>query len=135
MIWFFGTYNRGSRDVLWASHFRTSRVWFRHLLVLKRPSLEDYGRILLFPLTVRRKSLLDHLVDLERSALLAISIEGPHITHLTDLLQSGLISLIHSISISRIMIRSLTLLRLACSHDHHIREPLLTHHLDHMHRG
>ena len=33
------------------------------------------------------------------------------------------------------MFSSLTLLRLACSHDHHIREPLLTRHLDHMHRG
>ncbi|KAL6331389.1 hypothetical protein AAG906_011326 [Vitis piasezkii] len=33
------------------------------------------------------------------------------------------------------MLRSLTLLRLACSCDHHIREPLLTHRLDHMHRG
>ncbi|KAL6342765.1 hypothetical protein AAG906_016599 [Vitis piasezkii] len=35
----------------------------------------------------------------------------------------------------RIMLRSLALLRLACSCDHHIREPLLTHRLDHMHRG
>ena len=33
------------------------------------------------------------------------------------------------------MFSSLTLLRLACSHDHYIWEPLLTRHLDHMHRG
>ena len=135
MIWFFGTYSRGSRDVLWASHFRISRVWFRQLSVLRRPSLEDYGQILLLPLTVRGRSRLDHLVDLERLALLVINIGGLRITHFIGLLQSWLIYLIHSISISRIMFRSLTLLRLACSHDHHIREPLLTRHLDHMYRG
>ena len=33
------------------------------------------------------------------------------------------------------MFNSRTLLRLACSHDHHIREPLLSRCLDHMHRG
>ena len=135
MIWFFGTYSRGSRDVLWASHFRISGVWFRQLSVLRRPSLEDYGQILLLPLTVRGRSRLDHLVDLERLALLAISIGGLHITRFIDLLQTELISFIRSISIGRIMLRSLTLLRLACNRDHHIREPLLTRHLDHMHRG
>ena len=88
------------------------------ILVLRRPSLEDYGQI-----------LLDHLVDLERLALLAI------IIHLTGLLQLELISLIHSINISRFMFSSLTLLKLAYSHNRHIREPLLPHHLDHMHRG
>ena len=31
--------------------------------------------------------------------------------------------------------RSLTLLRLACNHDHHIRESLLSSRLDHTHRG
>ena len=80
------------------------------------------------------KSRLDHLVDLERLVLLVINISSPHITHLTSLLQSELISLIHSINISRFMFSNLTLLRLAYIHDHHIREPLLTHHLDHMHR-
>ena len=135
MIWFFGTYSRGSRDVLWASHFRISGVWFRQLSVLRRPSLEDYGQMLLLPLTVRGRSRLDHLVDLKRLALLAISIGGPHITHFTGLLQSELISFIRSISISRIMLRSLILLRPARSHDHHIREPLLTRYLGHMHRG
>ena len=80
---------------------------------------------------------MDHLPDLERLVLLAINIRGLHITHLTGLLQSGLIYLIHNIiiSIDRFMIISLTLLRLTCNHDHHIREPLLTHHLDHMHKG
>ena len=33
------------------------------------------------------------------------------------------------------MFNSLTLLRLVCSHDRHIQEPLLILHLDHMHRG
>ena len=33
------------------------------------------------------------------------------------------------------MLSSLTLLRLACNHDYHIREPLFPHRLDHMHRG
>ena len=33
------------------------------------------------------------------------------------------------------MFNSLTLLRLVCSHDHHIREPLLPRRLNHMHRG
>ena len=117
MIWFFGTYSRGSQDVLWASHFKISRVWFRQLLVLRRPSLEDYGQMLLLPLTVRGRSRLDHLVDLERLALLAISIGGLRITHFTSHLQSKLISFIHGINISQIMYKSLTLLRLACSHD------------------
>ena len=135
MIWFFGTYSRGSQDVLWPSHFRISGVWFKQLSVLRRTSLKDYGQILLLSLIVRRRSRLDHLVDLERLALLAISIGDPHITLLTDLFQSELISLIHSISISWFMFRNLTLHRPACSHDHHIREPLLTHRLDHMHRG
>ena len=31
--------------------------------------------------------------------------------------------------------RNLTLLRLACNHDHHIRESLLSRRLDHTHRG
>ena len=104
------------------------------LSVLRRPLLEDYEQILLLPLTIRGRSRLDHLVDLERLALLVITIKGLRITHLIGLLQSKLISLIHSISISRFMFRSLTLLRLACSHDHYIWEPLLTRHLDHMHR-
>ena len=59
-------------------------------------------------------------LDLERLVLLAINIRGPYITHLIGLLQSYLIFLIHSISISRFMFKSLTLLRLACSHNHHI---------------
>ena len=105
------------------------------LLVLRRPLLKGYGQILLLPLTIRRRSRLDHLPDLKRLALLAISIRGPRITHLTGLLQSKDISLIHSISISQFMFSGLTLLKLACSHDRHIREPLITHHLDHMHRG
>ena len=67
--------------------------------------------------------------------LLVVNIRGPHITHLIGLLQSKLISLIHSISISQFMSNNLTLLRLACNHDHHIREPLNPYHLDHMHRG
>nr|CAN80280.1 hypothetical protein VITISV_019967 [Vitis vinifera] len=37
--------------VLWNLQPRTSRVWFRQLSVLRRPSLEDYGRMLLLPLT------------------------------------------------------------------------------------
>ena len=73
-------------SVLWAFHFRISRVWFRQLLVLRRPLLEDYGHILFILLTVRGRSSLDHLIDLETLALLVISISGPHITHLTDLL-------------------------------------------------
>ena len=72
--------------VLWAFHFRISGVWFRQLSVLRRPLLEDYGHILFILLTVRGRSSLDHLVDLERLALLVISINDPHITHLTDLL-------------------------------------------------
>ena len=82
------------------------------LSLLRRPLLKDYGQILLLPLTVRGKSRLDHLVDLERLVLLAINIRGPHITHFTDLLQSELIYLIHSINIKRFMSSSLTLLRL-----------------------
>ncbi|RVW58297.1 hypothetical protein CK203_057474 [Vitis vinifera] len=70
------------------------------------------------------KKLIGPLVDLERLALLAISIGGASLS--LYLLQSELLSLFHSISISRIMLRSLTLLRLACSHDLRIREPLLT---------
>ena len=103
--------------------------------MLKRSVLEDYGWILLIPLIVRGISWLDHLVGLERLTLLAISIRDPHITHLTGLLQSKLIFLIHNISISRFMFNSLTSLRLACNHDRHIRESLLSRHLDHMHRG
>ena len=103
--------------------------------MLKRSLLEDYGWILLIPLIVRGISWLDHLVGLERLTLLAISIRDPHITHLTGLLQSKLIFLIHNISISRFMFNSLTSLRLACNHDRHIRESLLSRHLDHMHRG
>ena len=103
--------------------------------MLRRSLLEDYGEILLLPLTVRGRSWLGHLVDLERLALLVISIRGLRITRFIGLLQSKLISLTRTISISRIMFRSLTLLRLACSHDLRIREPLLTHRLDHMHRG
>ena len=105
------------------------------LLVSRSSLLEDYGQMLLLPLTVRGRSRLDHLVDPERLALLVISIRGPQITPLTDLLQSELISLIHNISISRFMFSNLTLLRLACIHDHHIRESLLTNDLDHMHKG
>ncbi|KAL6334023.1 hypothetical protein AAG906_000077 [Vitis piasezkii] len=115
------------------------RVWFMQLLVLRRPLLEVYGQILILLLTVRGRSRLDHLVDLERLTLLVISIRGLRIIHLIGLLQSELISLIHSISISisRFMFRSLTLLKLACSHDHHIREdtglivPLVSHVLPH----
>ena len=102
--------------------------------MLRRSSLEDYGEILLLPLTVRGRIHLDHLVDLERLVLLAISIKGLHITHLIGLLQSELISLIRSISINQCMFRSLTLLWPTYNHDHHIREPLLTRHLDHKHR-
>ncbi|RVW90021.1 hypothetical protein CK203_035886 [Vitis vinifera] len=75
------------------------------------------------------KSQLDHPADPKRLALLVISIRGPRITHLTGLLQSKLIFLIHSISISRFMFSSLTLLKLACSYDRHIQEPLLIRHL------
>ena len=105
------------------------------LSVLRKPSLEDYRQILLLPLIVRERSRLDHLVDMERLTLLVISIKGQRITHLIGFLQSEFISLICSISISRCMFRSLTLLKPTCSHDHHIREPLLTRHLDPMHRG
>ena len=105
------------------------------LSVLRRPLLEDYGQILLIPLTIRGRSWLDHLVGLERLTLLVINIRGPHFTHLTGLLQLELIYLIHSININRFMFNNLTLLRLSCSHDHHIQEPLLPCHLDHMHRG
>ena len=101
--------------------------------MLRWLSLKDYGQILLLPLTIRGRGRLDHLVDLERLALLAISIRGLYFTHLIGFLQSELIYLIHIISISRFMFNGLTLLRLAYSHDHHIREPLLTRHLDHMH--
>ena len=104
------------------------------LSVLRRPSLEDYGHILFFPLIVMRRSWLVHLVNLERLTLLAISIRGLHITHLTGLLQLEFIHLIHSISINQFMFNNLTLLRLACSHDFHIQESLLSHHLDHMHK-
>ena len=135
MIWFFGTYSRGSLGVLWASHFRILRVWFMRLLVLRRPLLEDYEQILLLPLTVRERSRLDHLVDLERLVVLAISTRGLRITYLIGLLQLELISLIRSISINRFIFKSLTLLRLAYNHDHHIQGSLLTRHLDHMHRG
>ena len=135
MIWLFGTYNRGLLGVLWASHFRILGVWFMHFLVLRRLLLKDYGQILLLPLIVRGRSRLDHLVDLRRLVLLTISIGGLRITHLISLLQSELLSLIRSINISHFIFRSLTLLRPACSHDHHIQEPLLTRHLDHMHRG
>ena len=105
------------------------------LSLLRRPLLKDYGHILLLPLTVRGKSRLDHLVDLERLVLLAINIRGPHITYLIGLLQSKLISLIRNININWCIFKSLTLLRPACIHDHHIREPLLTRYLGHMHRG
>ena len=135
MIWFFGTYSRGLLGVLWAFHFRISGVWFRQLSVLRRPLLKNYGQMLLLPLIVRERSRLDHLVDMERLTLLVISIKGQRITHLIGFLQSEFISLICSISISRCMFRSLTLLKPTCSHDHHIREPLLTRHLDPMHRG
>ena len=135
MIWLFGTYNRGLLGVLWASHFRILGVWFMHFLVLRRLLLKDYGQILLLPLIVRGISRLDHLVDLRRLVLLTISIGGLRITHLISLLQSELLSLIRSINISHFIFRSLTLLRPAHSHDHHIREPLLTFHLDHMHSG
>ena len=103
--------------------------------MLRRPLLEDYEQILLLPLTVKEISQLDHLADLERLALLAINIKGLHITHLTGLIQSELISLIHNININRFMFSCLTLLRLACNHDHHIRESLLSRHLDYMHKG
>ena len=135
MIWLFGTYNRGLLGVLLASHFRILGVWFMHFLVLRRLLLKDYGQILLLPLIVRGRSRLDHLVDLRRLVLLTISIGGLRITHLISLLQSELLSLIRSINISHFIFRSLTLLRPACSHDHHIQEPLLTRHLDHMHIG
>ena len=105
------------------------------LLVLRRPLLEDYEQILLLPLTVRERSRLDHLVDLERLVVLAISTRGLRITYLIGLLQLELISLIRSISINRFIFKSLTLLRLAYNHDHHIQGSLLTRHLDHMHRG
>ena len=67
----------------------------------------------------------------------AISYQHQRPTHHSSYrpLQSGLIYFIHSISINRFMFSNLTLLRLASNHDHHIREPLLTRHLDHMHRG
>ena len=135
LIWFFGTYSHGLLDTLWAFHFRVLRVQFMQLSMLRRSLLEDYGQILLLPLTVIGRSRLDHLVDLERLTLLAINIKGPHITHFTDLLQSQLIFLIHDISINWFMFSNLTLLRLACNHDHHIREPLLSRRLDHMHKG
>ena len=135
LIWIFGTYSRGLLGALWAFHFRILRVWFMQLLVLRRPLLKDYGQILFISLTVRGRSWLGHLVDPERLALLAINIRGAHITHLTGLLQLELISLIHNIGINWFMFSSLTLLRLACSRDHHIREPLLLRHLDHIHRG
>ena len=70
------------------------------LSLLRRPLLKDYGQILLLPLTVRGKSRLDHLLDLERLVLLAINIRGPHITYLIGLLQSKLISLIRNININ-----------------------------------
>ena len=96
------------------------------LSVLRRPLLEDYGQILLLPLTVRERSRLDYLVGLERLTPLAISIKGPHITRFIGLLQLELISLIHNISSSQFMFSSLTLLGLACNHGHHIRAtPLL----------
>ncbi|RVW12674.1 hypothetical protein CK203_116471 [Vitis vinifera] len=97
------------------------RVWFMRLLVLRRPLLEDYEQILLLPLTVRERSRLDHLVDLERLVVLAISTRGLRITYLIGLLQLELISLIRSISIKRFIFKSLTLLRLAYNHDHHIQ--------------
>ena len=105
------------------------------LSLLKRSLLKDYGHIMFIPLTVRERSQLDHLVGLERLILLAVSIRGLYFTHLTCLLPLEFIFLIHGISISRFMFSSLKLLKLACSHDHHIQEPLLSHHLDHMHRG
>ena len=103
--------------------------------MLRRLSLKDYGQILLLSLTIRGRGRLDHLVDLERLALLAISIRGPRIIHFTGLLQSDLIYIIHSININQFMFNKLTLLRLACNPDHHIWEPLLPHRLYHMHRG
>ena len=87
------------------------------------------------PLSVRGKGQLDHLADLKRLTLLAISIRGLHITHTIGLLQSKAISLICSISINWFMLSNLTLLRLAYSHYHHLQKLLVPNHLGHVHRG
>lgn len=78
--------------------------------MLSRSLLKDYGQILFLPLTVREKGQLDHLKYMERLTVLATSIKGLHITHITGFPQLELIYFIYN----------LTLPRLVCNCDRHL---------------
>lgn len=93
------------------------------------------GQILLFSQIVRKRNPLDHLVDMERSALSIINIIGLLTTHIIGHLQSRPIFFIHSTNIRQLILSHISLLGPICMHIRRILKPLLLSHPDHMIRG